>query len=450
MTEKELIKLAVEFIKTEAGKKAIGVDLDINNLKKVAGDTKEQLSPEQIENRLKEYIPIIEKYQIKGRIFDKTTSTPLAKAKVTPVLATGKQVQTDNQGQFTIELGIPILPYNQKALVQTQLLVTAPKFVPTDLQVLTGERMVKTDIKTKGLINIDKAAQYAADELRREVQENIDKAKNIALSIPDKIIVVRRKSIQKMTNTILFKLFPLAIGLLLIFGITKIADLKKAICPTPDQLKQVIRRRNKIVRQLNQIYVMVAVNTALAVLFTYIATQLRGIKFQIQNLPFPVAVPPGVGVPFSLISNLEAVKKVLDEFVENNKKLNISLLVALVFLVAALIILLLILRAVDNLIFKCTPDDSTTGLEDINEGLRELEKEAGENAVEATNQLNGFTLEVQTIDQNAVGNLKRRQAVGKNSQGVVIVKGDPSFSAEDTILINELAYYIQSNDLKAF
>ena len=224
----------------------------------------------------------------------------------------------------------------------------------------------------------------------------------------------------------------------------------KSKLPTPDQLKQVIRRRNKIVRQLNQIYVMVAVNTALAVLFTYIATQLRGIKFQIQNLPFPVAVPPGVGVPFSLISNLEAVKKVLDEFVENNKKLNISLLVALVFLVAALIILLLILRAVDNLIFKCTPDDSTTGLEEINEGLRELEKEAGENAVEATNQINGFTLEVQTIDQNAVGNWKRRQAVGKNSQGIVIVKGDPSFSAEDTILINELAYYIQSNDLKAF
>ena len=447
MTEKELIKLAVEFIKTEAGKKAIGIDLDINNLEKVAGDTKENLSPEQIENRLKPYIPTIEKYQVKGRIFDKTTSTPLAKAKVTPVLATGKQVQTDDQGQFTIELGIPILPYNQKALVQTQLLVTAPKFVPTDLQVLTGERMVKTDIKTKGLINIDKAAQYATDELRREVQNNIDKAANIALSLPDKIIVVRRKSIQKMTNTILFRLLPLVIGLFLIFGITKVADLKKAICPTPDQLEKAARRRNRIVRQLNQIYVMVAVNTALAALFTYIATQLRGIKFQIQNLPFPVAVPPGVGVPFSLISNLEGVKKILDEFVENNKKLNKALLVALVFLVAALIIILILLRAIDNLIFKCAPD---TQLDSINEQLRELEKEAESDAVVATNQINGFTLEVQTIDQNAVGNLKRRQAVGKNAQGVVIVKGDPSFSAEDTILINELAYYIQSNDLKAF
>jgi hypothetical protein len=38
MSEKELIDLAVQFIKTEAGKKAIGVDLDINNLKKQAAD----------------------------------------------------------------------------------------------------------------------------------------------------------------------------------------------------------------------------------------------------------------------------------------------------------------------------------------------------------------------------------------------------------------------------
>ena len=307
--------------------------------------------------------------------------------------------------------------------------------------------MVKTDIKTKGLINIDKAAKYAADELRQEIQNNIDKAKNIALSIPEKVIVVRRNAIYKMTNTILFKLLPIAIGLLLLFGITKIADLKKAICPTPDQLKQSIQRRNRLVRQLNQIYVMVAVNTALAALFTYIATQLRGVKFQIQNLPFPLSVPPGVGVPFSLISNLEEVKKVLDQFIEDNKNLNKQLLIALIFLVAALIIILLILRAIDQLVFECAPG---TQLEEINQELRDLEKETEANAVVPTNQVNGFTIEVQTIDQNAVGDLKRRQAVGKNAQGVVLVKGDASFSAEDTVLINELAYYIQSNDLKAF
>ena len=249
-----------------------------------------------------------------------------------------------------------------------------------------------------------------------------------------------------MTNTILFKLLPLAIGLLLLFGITKIADLKKAICPTPDQLKQAIQRRNRLVRQLNQIYVMVAVNTALAALFTYIATQLRGVKLQIVNLPLPLGLPPGAP-PYAVISNLEEVKKTLDQFIEDNKNLNKQLLIALVFLVAALIILLLILKAIDQLVLECAPG---TQLEEINQELRDLEKEAEDNAVAPTNQVNGFTIEVQTVDQNAVGDLKRRQAVGKNAQGVILVKGDASFSAEDTVLINELAYYIQSNDLKAF
>jgi len=448
MSEKELIDLAVQFIKTEAGKKAIGVDLDINNLKKQAADVKEQLTPEQIKARIKDYFPKIEKYNVSGRLFDKTSNKPLAKAKVSPVLATGNPVQTDDQGQFTITLGIPILPYNQKALVQTQLLATADNFVPTNLEVLTSERMVKTDIKTKGLINIDKAAKYAADELRQEIQNNIDRAKDIALSIPEKVIVVRRNAIYKMTNTILFKLLPIAIGLLLLFGITKIADLKKAICPTPDQLKQAARRRNRLVRQLNQIYVMVAVNTALAALFTYIAGQLRGVKLQIQNLPLPLGLPPGAP-PYAVISNLEEVKKVLDQFIEDNKNLNKQLLIALIFLVAALIIILLILRALDQLIFECAPN-SGIELDEINQELRDLEKEAEANAVAPTNQINGFTIEVQTVDQNAVGDLKRRQAVGKNAQGVILVKGDASFSAEDTVLINELAYYIQSNDLKAY
>lgn len=441
MESKELLQLAKEFIKTEAGKKAIGIDLDINNLKKQAKDTKEQLSPKQIENRLKPYIPIIEKYQIKGRIFDKTTSSPLSKAKIQPVLATGKQIQSDDQGQFTIELGIPILPYNQKALVQTQLLVMAKGFVPTNLEVLTSERAVKTDIKTKGLINISRAAEQAAIEVRNQVNEKIEEAKQLAYSIPEKVVNIRRKAIYKMQNIILFKLIPLAIGLLVIFGITKLADLKKAQCPTPDQLRQAVRKRNSIVRQLNQIYAMVAVNTALAVLFNFIALKLKEVNIALAAIP---TTPP---VPIPLLQ-IQKVREVIQEFVDSNKQLNIALIVALVFLVAAIVILLLILKAIDQLIFKCAPD---TQLDEINSELRELENKAKtEDAVEPTKNINGFTLEVQTVDQNAVGNLKRRQAVGKNPQGVVIVKGDPSFSAEDTVLINELAYYIQSNDLKAF
>ncbi len=320
----------------------------------------------------------------------------------------------------------------------------ANNFVPTNLEVLTGERMVKTDLKTKGLVNISKAAEQAAVEVRNEINEKIEEAKKLAYSIPERIINIRRKAIFKMQNIILFKLIPLAIGLLVIFGITKVADLKKAQCPTPDQLKQAIRKRNSIVRQLNQIYAMVAVNTALAVLFNFIALKLKEVNIALASIP---TTPP---VPIPLLQ-IQKVREVIQEFIDSNKQLNIALIVALVFLVAAIVILLLILKALDKLILQCSPDDNITQLDEINSELRELGNQAKtEDAVEATNQVNGFTIEVQEIDKNAAGNLKRRQAVGKNSQGVILVKGDPSFSAEDTILINELAYYIQSNDLKAF
>ena len=186
---------------------------------------------------------------------------------------------------------------------------------------------------------------------------------------------------------------------------------------------------------------MLAINTALAALFNFIAGRLKAIDNQLLTI---TTTPP---VPIPLLQ-IQKVREIIQEFIEQNKKLNIAIIVALVFLVAALVILLLILKAIDQLIFQCAPESQ---LEEINEELRNLEKEtAEENAVEATNQVNGFTIEVQEIDKNAVNGLKRRQAVGKNAQGVILVKGDASFSAEDTILINELAYYIKSNDLKAY
>ena len=45
--------------------------------------------------------------------------------------------------------------------------------------------------------------------------------------------------------------------------------------------------------------------------------------------------------------------------------------------------------------------------------------------------------------------LKRRRAVARNSQGIIMLQGEPSYSSNDQILIDELVFYIQQNDLKA-
>lgn len=246
----------------------------------------------------------------------------------------------------------------------------------------------------------------------------------------------------------MFKLLPLAISLLLIFGITKIKDRGKKICPTPEQLARAIKTRNSIARQLNQIYAMLALNIALAIIFNYLAIQLKGIRAQVSSLSFPTASPPGVGVPYSLISSLENIKELLKELSENNKQLNIQLIIALIFFVVAMIILAMILKTVDSLIFECATDKNIS-LETLNPAIQDLTKETEDNIV-TPNNINGFTIEVVELDKNQVDNYKRKQAVGKNSQGIILVRGDESFSSSDTVLKNELIFYIKSNDLKAY
>ena len=57
---------------------------------------------------------------------------------------------------------------------------------------------------------------------------------------------------------------------------------------------------------------------------------------------------------------------------------------------------------------------------------------------------------MQVIDNDAIGELKRKQAVAKNSQNIIMIKGEPSFSAEEQILLDELEFHIKSNNLKAY
>jgi len=449
MDKQDLLDAALDYIKTEAGKKAIGVDLDIENLKKATTkETGEKPTPEALKKRLKSYIPKIEKFTIEGRLYDKITSEPIEGAKVEPLLALGKKTFTDKNGEFIINLELPILPFNNKALVESKLIYTKSGYIPQYAELLTQKREVKSDLKAKPLINTKLAADQAVEVVKEEVYSKIAEASKLAASLPEKILLVRRKAIEKFTNAILFKLLPLAIGLMLIFGITKIKDRNKKICPTPSQLKRAAKTRNSIARQINQIYVMVIVNVGLAVLFNYIAIQLRGIRMQISSMPFPVASPPGVGVPQSLLSGLQNIKDILKTLADANKKLNIQLIVALIFFIAAMIILSMIIKTVDSLIFECAKDQDIE-LEELNPAIQDLAN-GDNNDIVTPNQVAGFTLEVVELDKNNIGKYKRRQAVGKNSQGVILVRGDQSFSNDDSALINELIFYIRSNDLKAY
>ena len=484
MEENTLLTLSKSYLLTEEGKKLIDGGLDISSLKSqlqnplrsVADSTssegisskpnatreerkkvrqeKKQVQKDQIQaqkEQANQYTPELKQFNIKGRIYDKKESIPLQGVKVEVVIEDpvylkisepGYSTSTLEDGTFEIDIKLPILPIDQKVLLQPKFLYTKDGYLPETQEILTLDREAKTDLNLYPLLNLETAGKEELAALINTTNKKIKEVNVIALNIPEKIVVARRKAIMNLVSIIQTRLFPLALSLLLAFGITKLTQKNQKICPTRNLLLGNIAKRNRIVKQLNQIFVSIALNTALATALTLIVNQFRAGRIQIASLPIPTPLYP-------ITAAFQQIDEILKELEEQNKELNKQILIALIFLVASLIIILLLLKGIDQLTQECAKEEDID-LEPISQELTDLTNEATEEGVTSVNKINGFTLEVQAMDQNAVGKLKRRQAVGKNSQGIILVKGDPSFSSSDQILINELAFYIQSNNLKAF
>ena len=103
------------------------------------------------------------------------------------------------------------------------------------------------------------------------------------------------------------------------------------------------------------------------------------------------------------------------------------------------------------MIQTCMQDAIDSGeiqLEEINKDLQEVFAEDDEEVVYDP-FINGFEISVIEDNKTPVGSLKRRRAIAKNKLGIVMLKGESSFSASDQILMDELKFYITQNDLKA-
>lgn len=386
----------------------------------------------------------MEKQEVKitGRIFDQQTGTPLSGVKITSQFSKITPSTTDKDGYFTTDVSVKQTKVEDLINIRPKLIYTLKGYVPSSQEILSLDGKLKTELPVKSLVNIKEAANQGKIEL----QNSIDKAKGsvneIYLEGSEILIVAKRKSIMSVVDVVKSRLVPLAIEMLISFGISKLSQRSQKVCPTPDQLKQNIQKRNSVVRQLNQIYSSLALNTSLAIAFLAISKALGGVRRTIDNLPFPL-----VSSTYNTVASLQNVKDTLKELEESNKDLNKQILIALVFLVASLAIILVLLKGIDDLIGECS--EGTIPFDEISDELLQLTNDASEDGIPKIQQLDGFNFSVET-EKNTVGSLKRRFAVAKNSSGVTILKGEPSFSSTDQILVDELIFYIQQNNLKAF
>lgn len=452
--------------------------------------------------KLKSQIPKFETFNINGRLFDKSTGKVLKGVKIQPGvspvqfgakikepslnlnselisneinfpnpndlayvpipgLIIGGNDRTDKQGNFSIKIKIPIIPATQKVPLNIALLYTKGGFLPNTSPIVNGDRTVKTSLPASSLLNISEAAEVVSQEFNDKIDQAQSLVAALAMDLFDKIISARKFSIAKVVDAIKSKLIPLAVSLLLAFGITKLTQSNRKTCPDPATLNNLIRTRNRVVRQLNQMYSTIAINTALAAAFFALSKVLKGVRLAMDAIPAPQAVGTfpakdfgGLifAQPYSFTAKLQHINDELEKLEEQYEGMNRSTLTSLIFLIAGTATIVILLQGIDKLTQECSEENggSDIELEAINVELLAIAEEEQEDGNPIISSLNGFIFSVETDNQNPVGTLKRRFAVAKNNQGVTLLKGEPSFSSSDQILIDELVFYIQQNDLKAF
>jgi hypothetical protein len=87
--------------------------------------------------------------------------------------------------------------------------------------------------------------------------------------------------------------------------------------------------------------------------------------------------------------------------------------------------------------------------EQLDAELTALTEDAAGDGQPSVTEYNGFILSVETeTEEQAAGkSIKRRFAVGKNKDGVTLVQGEKSYSSNDQILLDELIFKIETEEL---
>ena len=224
------------------------------------------------------------------------------------------------------------------------------------------------------------------------------------------------------------------------------------LCPDPEILNLVLEKRNAIVGDLQNIsrkldrfadliqqgstFLTITVTTLEAVKTSKTAAAVAA-----SSLP----VVPGA-VPATLSTLEDLINKILYTSVGVPREPIIQAGLNFAFIATSVINSYIVnviqaLLSIDLLLNRCS--DRT--LEEIPESLKQA---ATLQVPEGENTYKSFILEIQ--EEPFSNTITRRRAVAKNSQGIILAQTDLSFTTTPQILIEQLKFIIDSQNLKPF
>jgi hypothetical protein len=381
-------------------------------------------------------------YSIKGVVVNGQSLDPIkgAKVSISPIMF----IFTDTNGNFTIEGDTP-------ESGSLSMIINAPGFQFVEPALYKGDNTLKTDlgvIQLQSLVSSLNQEKLASSQLSTNQIEELSKGNKGA-------DYFAQERLADQISTIKSTLIPSILTMVAGFGLTQISNIKpeqflkyveQSSCPTQAELITLINKKNKLVKQLNNTLKLIN-NTTKALGITGGIIEGLNIAFNIlKNLPIPVSTGvPGVpGLPTNVILAIQDNKDKIDKLIGKLRTINIGILSTLVLLRQVLLQALQLLNLLDSLVQKCYPDADQ---EKVALELTALTNQQSQQLSPVIINVNGFEMGVETEVTN--NSLKRRRAIARNKSGVVMLKGEFSFSSIDQILIDELVFYIQQNDLKA-
>ena len=379
-------------------------------------------------------------YKTKGTVVD-NEDNPIAGATIQDTL--GSNITSETSGDFTLngdyiegelfEISVSAEGYGTKSGIK-------PFNGPPDNTIKNNLGIIKlqsTQVDLKDAID----AELPLPDLQVE-----------AMKLPKiNFEMAQQQAMNQVITTAKTVLLPAVLAQLAAFGIAKASDaLNKKFgdlnvtCPTNlDELNRLIEKKNRLVKALNNIYnflngVKIGVQI-LDVTLTAAQIALEVVK-ALTFIPSTSVTP----IPGSAATGVEKIERELKKY----KLISSVTLMVLVILIQILERILSLLALLDQVIGKCAIEGALPQEQLTDDLLLSTQFQSNELSPVVTN-VNGFEMSVIAVDGETDEELKRRRAVARNAQGVIMLQGEPSYSSNDQILIDELVFYIRQNDLKA-
>lgn len=288
--------------------------------------------------------------------------------------------------------------------------------------------------------------------------------KDIINTISQAIPTIKSRGQQKLNELIISKAVSFSSRVLPSLsrlgdqlGITGLASGNPTLpnlCPDQATLQQVYSVRNTIVSELNNISNYLTITQkSLSILSDLLRGQISIVKalalIRTTTSLGAKAIPVLPGAVGSILSDVESLRLALTFDLEGNPKLEkVKQTVAQgeQYLTQASVILnkiLTIIQIIDRVLSKCQPNP----LIETSQETLALVAIANQSKTVEAQLYRGFLLDIESKPYSDTVNQIR--AVAKNSQGIILLTTPYSFTTKGDLLISELKFKIDRENLKA-